>query len=364
LRGGLSTKLRNSGRKAWGGLHRELGYRPFLALLALGVLVRVAVMAMYSPAWMQSFDELRFARIDPSGVFSGIFSDYWMPAGYAVFARGLREIIPALWVSIAAMHLIGLTIGVAVYLALRRLGARPWLACIPAAVPLLSGDELWIEHQIMSEAYVTALVAAGLACCVRGLVPKVNLRWIAAGSALLTFAGLSRNVALITVPILVLCVAFWARGSRRESAWSLIAATVPALLLFAIYVGAFEITNGRYLGIDDMSGWNLYARIAPFADCSRFTPRPGTRRLCESTPSSQRDGSLGYQWDENSIGRRSYPPEPRTGQIMGEFAEQVILHEPLSYLKPWQPMQPATSNRTLGRTALFLDNRTTSSPSV
>jgi hypothetical protein len=298
-------------------------------LLGLGVFVRVAVMVMYFPSWMQSLDSIRYARVDPTS----IFGDYWAPAGYALFAQAVREIVPALWVSIAIQHAIGVLVGVVLYLAMRRLGAKPWLACIPAAVAFLSGDHIWIEHQIMSESFVTALIAAGLGCTVRGLVPKVDLRWLGAGSALLMAAGLSRNVALVAVPIMALCVAFWVRGSLATRARALLAAVVPALVVFGVYVAAFELAHGQYLGLANMSGWNLYARVAPFADCSRFTPPAGTRRLCESTPTSQREGSLGYEWDENTVGRRDYPLDPTTSPLLGEFAQQVILHQPLSYLK-------------------------------
>jgi hypothetical protein len=286
-------------------------------------------MAMYFPAWMQSGDSLRFARIKPEG----LFSDYWMPAGYGLFAKTLREVEPALWVSVAFQHLIGLSIGILIYLSMRRVGSRPWLACIPAAVPLLSGDEIWIEHQIMSEPFLTALIAAGLFCAVRGLVPTVNVRWIAASSALLMAAALSRNVALVTLLILLLCIAFWVHGTRRKRAYVLLAGSIPAVILFGTYVTAFKVSDGQYLGMTNMSGWNLYARVAPFADCSKFTPPAGTQRLCESTPNEQRMGSLGYIWDGTTIGRSALPLDPKSGQIVGDFAKQVLLHQPLAYLK-------------------------------
>jgi hypothetical protein len=308
---------------------RELGYPPFLVLLGLGVFVRIATMAMYFPAWMQSADSLRFARL----ITPGMFEDIWMPAGYVLFARAIRDVFPELWVSIAAQHVIGLLVGVVLYLAMRRLGAKPWLACIPAAVAFLSGDHIWLEHQIMSDSFMTALVAGGLACAVRGLVPNVDLRWLGLSSALLMGAALSRNVALAALPVLVLCVAFWVRGTPAARARALLAAIVPALVVLGAYVAAFEFSHGGYLGIANMSGWNLYARVAPFADCTKFTPPPSTRRLCESTPPALRDGSLGYQWDANTIGRREFLIDPSTSPTMGDFAEQVILHQPGSYLR-------------------------------
>jgi hypothetical protein len=36
------------------------------------------------------------------------------------------------------------------------------------------------------------------------------------------------------------------------------------------------------------SAWNLYGRIAPWADCTKFTPSPGTRALYEAALVSHR----------------------------------------------------------------------------
>lgn len=316
-------------RRSHDWIARELGYRPFLVLLGLGVFIRIAVMAMYFPAWMQTADAVRFARISPPGMFE----DVWMPAGYPAFLSVVRHIVPALWVTIALQHLIGVFVGIALYLTVRRLGAKSWLACIPAGVAFLSGDHVWLEHQIMADSLMTALVAAGLLCTVWGLVPRLDLRWLAAGSALLMCASLSRNVALITLPIVFVCVAFWVRGSLLQRGRALLTVVLPALLVFGVYVGVFELDNGTYLGISDMSGWDLYGRVAPFADCTKFDPPPGTRRLCETTPTEQRMGSLGYVWEESSIGRREFELSPETSGKLGEFARAVIIHQPLSYLK-------------------------------
>jgi hypothetical protein len=284
---------------------------------------------MYFPAWEQANDTIRFARIVPTG----IFDDYWMPAGYALFVRGFRAVTSELWITIAIQHVIGLLVGAMVFLSMRRLGAKPWLACIPAAFAFLSGDLLWTEHQLMAENFVTAFLVAGFGCAVRGLVPRLDWRWLAAGSALVAYAALSRNVAAVGLPVLVLCAFFSAKGPARPRVQAVAASVLPAVAVFGIYVAAFEVSGGKYLGLTDMSGWNLYARVAPFADCSQFTPPNGTAALCETTPSSERDGSLGYAWDPSSRGQTIYPMEPATSSIVGDFARTVILNQPLAYLR-------------------------------
>jgi hypothetical protein len=236
-------------------------------------------------------------------------------------------------VTIAIQHVVGLVVDVVVFLAMRRLGAKPWLACIPTAVALLSGDYVWFEHQVVAEPFMTAFLVTGLACSLRGLVPRVDLRWLSAGSALLMYAGLCRNLGMVALPVVILGVAFWVRGGYAARFRALAAAIVPALVVFGLYFAAFEISGGQYLGFNDMSGWDLYSRVAPIADCSRFTPPEGTRRLCEDTLAAEREGSLGYSWNEESQGRKVVKFGPQTSGLVGSFAEQVILHEPLSYLK-------------------------------
>jgi hypothetical protein len=308
---------------------RELGYRPFLILLGLGTIVRVVVMVLYYPAWLQVPDSIRFARISPTG----IFDDTWMPAGYAMFARGLRAIAPELWVTTALQHLIGLGIGIVLFLTMRRLRVKPWLACIPAAVVFLSGDQLWIEHQIMAEILTTALLACGLACSIRALVPRLDLRWLAAASAFLMGAALTRSVALVALPVLALCTAFWVKGAFARRLRALTAAALPALVVFGLYFSAYEISGGKYLGVTDMGGWDLYTRVGPFADCSKFTPPSGTEGLCESTSQSERDGPYGYIWDPEAVAPKIFEVSPETSPTLGAFARQAILHQPLSYLK-------------------------------
>jgi hypothetical protein len=82
-----------------------------------------------------------------------------------------------------------------------------------------------------------------------------------------------------------------------------------------------------------MSGWNLYSRVAPFADCKQFTPPPGTEILCESRPPDSRPGPFGYVWDLTSVPRRNFALGPETGAQLGVFARQVILHQPVDYLR-------------------------------
>jgi hypothetical protein len=307
---------------------RNLYCPPFLILLCTGVFLRVVLMVLYFPAIMLWSDSPRFARIDSMS----IFGDFWMPAGYAMLLRLLRGISHQLWLTIAIQHAMGLSVGLMIFLVMCRLGAKRWVACLPAAVAFLSGDHLYLEHVVMADYFLIFLTAAGLAVAMRGLIPELSIWWLSTASALLAAAALTRSVGIVLLPILALCTAIWVRrlGSRRAAA--IAAAILPGLGVFGLYVGAFEIVHGQYLGLSDMRGWNLYSRVAPFADCQKFKPPEGTAAACEERPASQRPGPFGYVWDLNSIARLNFPIGPETGDKLGAFAQQAILHQPGDYV--------------------------------
>jgi hypothetical protein len=308
----------------------ELGYRPFLVLLAMGVAVRVGLTATYFPAVMESFDSPRFARAGPTG----LFDDFWMPAGYPAFLEAARVVTDQLWVTIGLQHLIGLGVGVLLFLTTRRLGAGPAPACVPAAVVFLSGDQLYLEHIIMADVLLIALTAAALAAAVFGLVPRVRPAWLAVAGALAVGAMLCRSVGVVVVLSIALVAFVWGGRAWRPRGVAAGAVVVGALAVLALYVGAYHAADGRYLGLTDMRGWNLYGRAATFADCSEFTPPPGTRGLCETVPTDQRPGPFGYVWVDTSIARRQFTPlGPDSGRSPGRFAERAILGQPLDYAK-------------------------------
>ncbi len=306
---------------------RDLKYGPLLVLLALGLFVRIALMFMYHPAVMLSFDSPRYARVGPRD----LFGDFWMPAGYPLLLHLLHAVTRQLWFTVAIQHLLGLASGVILYLTMMRLGLQRWLACLPAAVVFLSGDHLYLEHQLMADSFLIFLTVAGLGAAVDGLIGR-NLRWLAIASTLLEMAALTRSVGVVLLPIFFLCTASTVTGSLRARGMALAAALLPGVAIFLFYLAAFKLAHGQYAGLTNMSGWNLYSRVAPFADCREFTPPKETALLCETAPSSQRLGPFGYVWDANSIARRAFTLDPAPNDKLKAFAWQVILHQPGDYL--------------------------------
>jgi hypothetical protein len=182
----------------------------------------------------------------------------------------------------------------------------------------------------MADSFFIFLVIAGLGAAV-GWMSGEKPGWLAVAGVLLAMAALTRSVGIVCLPILLLVTAATVKGSLRHRGMTLVVGLLPGAAVFVLYFAAFKLARGEYAGLTDMSGWNLYSRVAPFADCREFTPPQGTAILCETSPSSQRPGPFGYVWDANSIARRHFALRPN--DKLKAFSWQVVLHQPADYLE-------------------------------
>ncbi len=108
-----------------------------------------------------------------------------------------------------------------------------------------------------------------------------------------------------------------------------------------------------YTGLIRAGAWNLYGRVAPFADCGKFTPPAGTAVLCEDTLRSERPGSSEYLF-ASSPGTRAFGFPDYGGPTLSSdadyakieaFSLAVILGQPSDYLAAvardcWRYVQP------------------------
>jgi hypothetical protein len=320
----MSSTLRQ--RLDWRRIARD--NRAFLVLLGLAFLLRVVTMVLYHPGALQANDILRYTRVEPRG----FFGDPYSPAGYTGFLRAIFFFSSNLSVTIFVQHLLGLVSGTFVYLMVKRVSGIAWLGLIPAALVMFSGDYLFLESTLLSEALFTTLLIMSMWAALHALGDRHPSRWLAASGMLLIVAALVRPITIEIPLVLALWAAVMLGGTLKERAKMVLASVVPAGLLLAAYL-VLASAIGPYTGIDEMTGWDLYSRAAPFADCSKFTPPKGTRKLCEATPTEARYGPFYYSWEKNSPGRANFPLSPEGSKKPGEFARAAILAEPFSYLK-------------------------------
>jgi hypothetical protein len=300
-------------------------YVPLLVLVAVAVALRVVEMVTYSTVVTDYYtgDAGRYLRYG----YPGMFWDPWQPAGYALFLAAIRGVVNWLPLTVAIQHALGIATGLLLYGTVRRAGGSRGVALVPAAVVLLSGDNLFLEQAILMEALWTALLAAGLYCAVRGATAD-DPRWLVASSALIGVSILVRNVSLL-LPLVIAIWALWICRPRLRAGAAALLPAVGIVALYMIVAGAI----GPYTGMNEMSGWSLYTRVGQFADCRDFTPPPGTAGLCEHRPISQREGPFYYYWVPTDPAHHVFPAmSPADDAEVGAFARAAILHQPLAYL--------------------------------
>jgi hypothetical protein len=302
-----------------------------VAVLAAGAALRLWLMLSFRPAligYADSFAYITMAKAE-------VFSDPMRPAGYSLFLRTLHELNPNLAFTILAQHGLGLASALLLYLAARRLEVPRWWSLLPAAVVALSGPQILIEHAPLTESVFVLLQSGALYCAARAAGER-DWAW-ALGAGVLAGAGVTvRALGILLVVALALCLALLpSTGWRRRLARA--AATLAAAL---VVVGAYVVAQERetgFTGITQAGSWNLYGRAAPFADCDRFDPPAGTRRLCEDKPEDRRPGPNQYIFDParspaiRAFGTPFEATQEESDRVAA-FARAALVHQPFDWL--------------------------------
>ena len=288
--------------------------------VAVAALLRIVVLIAYWPAlelFTDSGDYLSLAHTVTPGT--------WHPAGYALFLLPL-SLIGQLSVVVVLQHLIGIAMGLLIYVLMLRLGARRWLAVLAALPVLLDAYELSLEQFILAETLTSLLLLGAL--FVLFSRDTVGARRGATVGLLLAAATLTRTSIL---PVLIVVGLYLLLRGRRRALLTYCAVVVVAL---GGYGGWYAAAHGSF-GFDDWTGIYLYGRVAPFATCDYALPAKQAR-LCPAQPVSQRtkngefysDDSHGSPlWTTPGLGSR------HQRNLLGEqFAINVIEHQPLNYL--------------------------------
>jgi hypothetical protein len=292
----------------------------FLVFVLGGAAMRALVALAYRPAlelFGDSFTYL-YDAAHPTAV-----AQVGHPVGYSIF---LRAFFPtgSIGAVTDAQHVLGLAMGVLLYVLLLRLGVRRTLAALATLPILLDGYQLDIEQFIMAETVIELLLVAGMAI----LLWRRRVKPLSAGVAglVLVAAALTRLAAF---PVL-LCAALYLL-LRRYWRPLLVYAGVCAAALTG-YSMWFTSASG-YSGLSAGGGYQLYGRVAPFATCHYPMPRK-VRRLCPALPVSLRSHNLEfYVWDP--VGSPLYQPGLGTPQqrnaLAEKFFKEVVIHQPLQY---------------------------------
>ncbi|WP_226931233.1 hypothetical protein [Parafrankia sp. CH37] len=292
----------------------------FVALFLGALAVRLAAVFGYRPAlWFNdSYDYVGVAlRPEPYVV---------RPAGYSMF---LRAFLPfhSFELVVLAQHLIGLAVGVGIYLLLLRLRSPAWLAAGGAVPQLFDAYQIALEHMVLSETLFTALLFGAVMCLLWNRRVGV-LGALGAGLAL-SAASVTRSVGLP----LALVAALWLVA--RWPGWRSVGVFAVALTLpLAAYSGWYKAEHGTF-AISGSTGIFLYSRTATFADCAVIDPPEELRVLCPAEPVGERQQPSNYIWHGDTplfdVPGETFSPEKE--ELARQFATAAITRQPLDYLR-------------------------------
>jgi len=305
-----------------------------VAILVAGAVLRILMVLAWKPAFFGWPDAASYIGVSQSGE---LFRNELRPAGYPLVLKGLHALSPTLMLVVIFHHVLGLVSAVVTYLAVARTGISRGLALVPAAFVALAAPEIFMEHSPNSETVFVFLMSLALYCGVR-TTEGTSLWWPALGGLALATAASVRVVAL---PILILggvWLLFAVPGAplRRRLTVTAAGALGALALLVPYYVVEYQ-AEGR-TGLSRNGVWNIYGRVAPFADCKKFTPPPGTEPLCENVPRAKRPYTNQYTfnyWYSPAIRYFGDPHSATAAKTAGvqAFTWEVVTHQPLAYLE-------------------------------
>ncbi len=301
-------------------------------ILLAGLVLRLYFIEQWRPALVGFPDTAIYVE----DARTGIFNDPLRIGAYSEFLRLMHDIRPHLSFAILVQHILGLVSGLLLFGAVRRAGFPQGLGLVPAAVVVLGGSELFVEHAPLTEAVFIFLVNLSLYALIRAW--RGHWAWsIVAGLALGASAdvrtvGLALLLVIVPVALLVL------PGEWRTRLLRATLVVITAAIPLGGYLKAHEDAVG-YGGFTGAGYFDLYARVAPFAECSKFHPPVGTSQLCIDIPRPKREGHDVWEFTSVSPAVRLFGepdetvPKPGENSKLRSFAEAAIFGQPLDYLE-------------------------------
>jgi hypothetical protein len=247
--------------------------------------------------------------------------------GYGFMLWALRPLHSFALVA-TVQHLMGLAMGVLVYLIARRFGLPAWAATLAALPVLFDAYELQLEADAVPDVPFGLLVLLALYLLLRSPGERRPAR-TAAAAFLLGVSALLWPVGLVLLAVL-LVVLLAALLIRRAGLVTVLAALLAGALPVAAYAAWFSVHEHQF-SLTRSDGVYLWSRTMSFADCAVIRPPAGERALCPP-PGPRKAASL-YIWDSNSPllalpgGRFS----ARTNRTALHFALRAIAAQPGDY---------------------------------
>jgi Glycosyl transferase family 2 len=284
----------------------------FAVILLLGAVGRLLTMLAYHPALLY-IDSYHY--LNNTAALSTTSAD---PIGYPLFLRILLD-VGDLTLVVAVQHLLGLAMGLGVYVLLLRHRVPKTLAALAAAPILLDAYQWQIEQNILSDSLFLAIVTGALVLLAWRARPGPGLA--AAAGVLLGVAVTVRIVGEITVLPAIVFVAL-AAGPHWRRRLGACAALLGAFAVPLIgYVLFAHSQTGAY-SLNTSNNGMLFGRTATVADCSAV-PKV-YQEVCPTGTVAQREavGPDNFAHDADLSDRDA------TQDQRNAFASYVVTHQP------------------------------------
>lgn len=258
-----AKRLAESASRPRGLTAERAAWIGFGVLAVVGVLLRGLLMLAQTPGSLGISDSsfyIQAARVGPFDLAAGGVGNPW-PAGYPLFLGALHAIVPQLTFVSVVQHALGVATALLLFLAARLVAPALW-GLLPAAVVLLAGPQIFLEHAPMAETLYTLLIAGLVYCGLRALGTH-SARWAALAGALAAAAACVRVAGLPLVVVLTVWLAVTVGGTWRRRTTIAGAAALAAVLLFGVYLvemkratdyGGPQLTHGGLYGVDAHQG--------------------------------------------------------------------------------------------------------------
>ena len=215
--------------------------------------------------------------------------------GYGFLLWALKP-LHSLALVAALQHVMGLAIGVLIYLLARRYGLPAWAATLATIPVLFDAYELQLESDALPDIPFVLLVVIALYLLLRSPGERRSVVLTAVAAFLLGVATLLWPVGLVLLGVL-LAALLAALLVRRAGVVAVLAAVLAGALPVAGYSAWFS-SHYHQFSLTRSDGVYLYSRTMSFADCAVIKPPAGERPLCP--PPGRRKAASLYIWDQYS----------------------------------------------------------------
>ena len=293
--------------------------RIFTVALLLAAAVRVATMIAFRPAIWFGGDSATYVAVALRHQ-----PDVTRVSGYGLFLAILRPFHSFMLVA-AVQHVLGLLIGLAIYVLLRqRFGLPAWGATLAAVPVLFDAYQIQLEHEILSDVVFESLVVAAVVVASWWRADRPVWADVTAG-LLLALSAIVRSIGLPLLA-LYLCYLLLRRVRWRVVGLTLIASALPLVLYLTWFGAQYHMVN-----FTRSNGVFLWSRTMSFANCSVIKPPADEAALCPT--SSHRMAASSFIWQArsplNKIPGGKFSAEKN--RLAQDFALRAIAAQPGDY---------------------------------